>query len=63
MAVTVDATADDPKRGMTFGELRRFVQDGMRHDVPDSARVHMVSTWRQTIKKLEVKGELDAPTD
>lgn len=57
VAVTIVATAADPRHGMTFGELRRFVQNGMRHDVPDGARVRMVATWRSSIKSLEVKGE------
>lgn len=68
VVVNILAFADDPKRGMTFRELREFVQDGMRHDVPDDARVRSVATWRQSIKRLEVRGETseggtDATTD
>jgi hypothetical protein len=32
------AIADDQKTGMTFGELRMFVQNGMRLDIPDACR-------------------------
>lgn len=52
--------AVDPKHGMTFGELRTFIQDGMRADVPDEAYVKQAATWRGTIKELKVSTQVRA---
>lgn len=48
--------AIDPKAGLTFGELRRFVTEGMRADVPDEAVVKVDMTWRGTPKRIHVQG-------
>lgn len=52
---TYRRAAADPKRGMTLDELRRFV-DGTGHgpDIPGTARVHVITTWRGTIRRLEI---------
>jgi hypothetical protein len=47
----------DQKHGMTFGELRAFVTEAMRRDTPDSNIVRIESTWRQTIKVIEVDNQ------
>lgn len=47
----------DRKYGMTFGELRKFVQEAMRSDTPDSNVVRIESTWRQSIKVIEVDNQ------
>ncbi|MBB2914888.1 hypothetical protein FHS43_006200 [Streptosporangium becharense] len=51
----VTQSAADPKGGMTFGELREFVQAAMRADVADEAVVRQTATWRSTIRRLEVE--------
>lgn len=52
--ITYRRTAPDPK-GMTVGDLRRFLAGLEGLDLPDDARVHVAATWRGTIKRLEVR--------
>lgn len=52
--ITRTQKAIDPKEGMTFGELRQFVQDSLRYDIPDSAKVKVVMGMRSQIKSMEV---------
>lgn len=53
---TVKAEAADLKRGMTLDELAAFVQAAMRSEIPGTATVRMTSTWRSSIKRIEVTG-------
>ncbi|MFG1873372.1 hypothetical protein ACGFIV_00865 [Sphaerisporangium sp. NPDC049003] len=52
--------AEDDKRGMTFGELVTFVEEGTRAGVPNEALVRQVATWRSTIKELKVSTQVRA---
>jgi hypothetical protein len=49
------AIAEDQKVGLTFGELREFVQNGMRQDIPDAAILTAVYGWRQNIRSITIK--------
>jgi hypothetical protein len=55
---SVVAVAADPKHGMTFGELRAFVTSAMHNHTRDDEVVHAVATWRNSCKRMEVKGGL-----
>lgn len=62
--MTLDATVSkkalDPRGGMTFGELRAFVTEAMKADVPDDTVVQQTATWRSTIKELKASTQVRA---
>lgn len=47
-------TAKDRKRGMTLGELVSFAQAAMSQGAPMDTTVACTSTWRNSIRRLEV---------
>jgi hypothetical protein len=49
---SVSNVAPDKKAGMTFGDLRTFVQDCMTRDMPDNARIQVDVGWSQQIQKI-----------
>lgn len=48
-------TADDRKIGMTFDEIRGFVQSGLRNNVPGDAKVSVINGFHNQIKELSVE--------
>lgn len=53
---TVKATATDPRHGMTLDEVAAFVQAAMKAEMPGGTVVKQTTTWKGSIKKLEVTG-------
>lgn len=51
---TVQATAADPRNGMTLGELREFVEFATQAGSWDEAKVTAQYNWRNGIKGLSV---------
>lgn len=56
VGVKVDATATNPKSGMTFKELRAFVTAGMRNDVADDAPISARVSLGGKLRQIEVAG-------
>lgn len=54
VGVKIEAAATEPKAGMSFGELRAFVQAAMRNDVTDDARIAARVTLGGKLKQIEV---------
>ena len=52
MSLAVSNVAADKKAGMSFGDLRAFVQDCMTRDMPDDAEVKVDVGWSQQIQKI-----------
>ena len=48
-------SAEDRKKGMTFRELRLFVQEGMKVDLPDDAILKGALGWKQQIATIRVE--------
>ena len=48
--------AADPKRGMTLDEVAAFVQEAMRQEIPGETIIRQTTTWKQSIKRLEISG-------
>ncbi len=51
---TIAHSPADKKAGMTFAELRLFVQAAMSADVPDDTKVEAYVGWGAQIQRLEV---------
>ena len=51
----VQHAAADRRAGMTLDELAAFVQAAMRAEIPGTAHVAVDLTWRNTIRRLEIK--------
>lgn len=49
---TVKLKAADRQRGLTAGELRKFVADLLRADVPDDAIVQVKVGWSLQIREI-----------
>jgi hypothetical protein len=50
--ISITNVAPDKKKGLTFGELRTFVQDCINRDVPDDAEIKVDVGWSQQIQKI-----------
>ena len=50
--ISVSSVPADKKAGMTFGDLRTFVQDCTTRDMPDNARIQVDVGWSQQIQKI-----------
>ena len=48
----ISNVATDKKIGMTFADLRTFVQDCMNRDLPDDAEIKVDVGWSQQIQKI-----------
>lgn len=59
----IGVEAEDPKTGLTFKELRLFVQEGMRAGMADGAAVGGKLGWRQQVQKLQVTGSVEHVSD
>lgn len=57
MTVSRNQHADDPKKGMTFGELRSFVQESLRYSISDEATLRIKIGWKSQIQSMEVTDE------
>jgi hypothetical protein len=55
MRAGVGWNAEDPKRGMTFRELREIVQQAMRVGVSDDALVRVKVGWGGQTQQLRVE--------
>lgn len=51
---TIAHRAPDKKAGMTFADLRLFVQDCMHADIPDDTKVEAYVGFRAQIQRIEV---------
>lgn len=54
IGVKIEATATEPKPGMTIGELRAFVTAARSNDVADDARISARVTLGGKLKQIEV---------
>jgi hypothetical protein len=54
IGVKIEATAGEPKPGMTFAELRAFVTTAMRNNVADNAHISAKVTMGGKLKQVEV---------
>lgn len=52
--LTIGWNAIDPKAGMTFGELRKLVQETMRENVDDDAHVFAFVGWSRQVRQLSI---------
>jgi hypothetical protein len=50
--ISISNVATDKKIGMTFADLRTFVQDCMNRDLPDDAEIKVDVGWSQQIQKI-----------
>ena len=48
--------ANNKKAGLTLGELRTIVQEAMRADMGDGAKVRVSVGWRRQIERIELEG-------
>lgn len=48
--------AADKKAGLTLGELRTILQEAMRADMGDGARVRVSIGWSRQIQRIEIEG-------
>jgi hypothetical protein len=53
---TVKAVAANPRAGMSLEELAVFVEEARKAAVPDGTAVRVTTTFRGTVKSLEVSG-------
>lgn len=54
--VNVQRKADDPKAGMTLGELYAFAQTALAYDIDPRTPVKITAGWRQQIQIITTKG-------
>jgi len=54
--VNVQRKADDPKAGMTVGELYAFAQTALAYDIDPRTPVKITTGWRQQIQIITTKG-------
>jgi hypothetical protein len=54
--VKITHKAEDATHGMTLDELAAFVEEARAEGVDGSTTVKTTSTWRQSIKRIEVQG-------
>ncbi len=52
---TIGWDAYDQKAGLTFGELRKLVQETMREDMDDDAKVRADVDWFGRIRQLRIE--------
>lgn len=50
--VNVQRKAEDPKAGMTVGELYAFAQAALSHDIDPRTPVKITAGWRQQIQAI-----------
>lgn len=53
--LTIGWNAIDPKAGMTFGELRKLVQETMRENVEDDTPVFATTRWSGRVRQLRIE--------
>lgn len=54
--INVQRKADNPKAGMTVGELYAFAQAALAYDVDPRTPVKITVGWRQQIQTITTKG-------
>lgn len=50
--ISISAMASDKKRGLTFAELRQFVNDCTNRDMPDNASIKVTVGWSEQIQEI-----------
>jgi hypothetical protein len=55
--INVQRRADDPKGGMTVGELYAFAQAALAYDVDPRTPVRITTGWRQQIQTITTRRE------
>lgn len=53
-----ERTANDKKQGMTLDELAAFVEVAQAQRIKGSTIVRLTATWKSSIKKLRIEGEV-----
>ncbi len=53
--IKIEHAAAEKKQGMTLAELREFVAQTMRDDLPDSTRLHAVIGLNGRLQRLETR--------
>lgn len=53
--VNVQRKADNPKAGMTVGELYAFAQAALAHDIDPRTPVKITTGWRQQIQTITTR--------
>ncbi|UUG70046.1 hypothetical protein SEA_ZUCKER_87 [Arthrobacter phage Zucker] len=54
--IQVQRKAEDPKAGMTVGELYAFAQAALAYDIDPRTPVRITAGWRQQIQVITTKG-------
>ena len=54
--INVGRRAEDPKAGMTVGELYAFAQTALACDIDPRTPVKITAGWRQQIQIITTKG-------
>jgi len=54
--IEVQRKAEDPKTGMTVGELYAFAQAALAYDIDPRTPVRITAGWRQQIQIITTKG-------
>jgi len=54
--VNIQRKAEDPKAGMTVGELYAFAQAALAYDIDPRTPVKITAGWRQQIQIITTRG-------
>lgn len=55
--INIGRRAEDPKAGMTLGELYAFAQSALAHDIDPRSTIRITAGWRQQIQVICTKAE------
>lgn len=53
--VNVGRRAEDPKAGMTLGELYAFAQSALEHDIDPRTPIRITAGWRSQIQVISTR--------
>lgn len=54
--VNIGRRAEDPKAGMTLGELYAFAQSALTHDADPRSTIRVTVGWRAQIQVISTRG-------
>lgn len=52
--IQIEQRAQDPRAGLTLGELAQFVQEAYRANVPEDTKVEQTANWTSGIKRVRL---------
>lgn len=55
--VNLGRRAEDPKAGMTLGELYAFAQSALEHNIDPRSTIRVTVGWRAQIQVISTRGQ------